>query len=337
MRTRRLTALAAAALAVGLALTGCSKGDVIAQSAPAQSGGVPNLDATRIDEVLQDTTRVLDESQSAGDPTPLSQRLAGAALEMRTAQYAVAKATKSSAPTLDLTSQVLTVTNTGEWPRTMIDISRAPEGGVPSVYWFTQADARSPYMLTNWTRLLGGTSLTTMSVQVGTDPVAPDASGFVMTPTEALRAWVDMLNSGTAGSERFTADEFTRTWLDDVKHLSDSVQAAGKVTAHAEVSDIAPTGVLLHDGSALVAGTITYTHTYARTIAKSTMKLGGTSAAVAGGDPSVVGTVTVKYLANVLIVVPTTGAEGSSLASVVGVEKVMTGVTRDDSAKPEGE
>lgn len=333
---RRMSVLVTVALLASGSLAACS-GDVVVES-PAQSqtqSGTPNLDAERIDTMLREAQETIDEADKAGKSELLSERVSDPALRMRTAQYALASKTGAVVPHLDLTPQLLTVTNSTEWPRVVVDISKAESGVLPAAYVFVQDDARSGYKLQNWTRLLGGTKISTLSVQEGSPYLAPDAPGFMLTPKDAIAKYADVLNSGTAGSELFTADEFTQnSYLKTVKELNEAVTSAGTVTAHAQTGDFPVTGVLLQDGSALVSGTLTYSHTYARTIARSKMQLGGSPAALAG-DANVVGKVTVNYLLNVLIRIPVEGKDDK--VSVIGVERAIESVTRDDAAKPEGE
>ncbi|WP_175956021.1 hypothetical protein [Schaalia sp. Marseille-Q2122] len=333
---RPLSALLALALLASGSLAACS-GDVVVDS-PTQSesqSGTPNLDAERIDAMLREAQETIDEADKAGKAELLTERVSDPALKMRAAQYTLASKTGAAVPHLDLTPQLLTVTNSAEWPRVVVDISKAESGALPAAYVFVQEDARSGYKLQNWTRLLGGTKISTLSVQEGSPYLAPDAAGFVVTPKDAIAKYAEVLNSGTAGSDLFTADEFTQnSYLKTVKDLNEAVSSAGTVTAKAQTGDFPVTGVLLQDGSALVSGTVTYSHTYDRTIARSKMQLGGSPAALAG-DANVVGKVTVNYLLNVLIRVPVEGSNDK--ASVIGVERAIESVTRDDAAKPEGE
>ncbi len=339
MSTRRMAALGTA-LSLSLALGACSSGDVIAQSSPqsaaqsgsSQSGADPNLDEQRISSVLAAVQATLDKADASGDPADLESRLIDPALQMRGDQYRLAKATGSAVTPLDLGSQTATVTNSASWPRAVFNFGQATDTGLPAVFVLTQADARSDYMLQSWVRLLGGVSLTTRSIDEGSPYIDADSTGFVMTPGEAISSYVDMLNAGDHGNDGFTSDEFATTYLDEVKQLDDSVKAAGSVKAKAKTGDFPVTGILLQDGSALVAGSFTYTHTYARTVARSTLKLGGSVAALNEGDDSVIGTVTVQYLVNVLIKVPVTGK-----SQLVGAERAIESTTRDDNAKPEGE
>lgn len=338
-RTRELAALTALALALPLA--SCAQGDIVVESGSqsgAQSGaqsGSPNLDADRIDSLLGSIGTTMAAGDEKKDVELLRPRVADPALRMRKAQYALATADGSDVPTLDFTAQSLTVTNDSAWPRAVVDVSEADDGGLPYVFLITQQGARDPYKLQSWVRLLGGTSITTLSIEQGAPYLDGDATGFTMSPTDAVSGYVDMLNAGNAGDDTFTTDEFATIYLADAKSLNDSVQAAGNVKAEASTGDFPVSGVVLADGSALVSAAFTYSHVYDRTVARSTMKLGGKAAALNEGDDSVIGTVTVNYLVTALFRIPAEGAQGK--VSLVGVERAIESTSRDDSAKPEGE
>ena len=344
MRPSSRTLAALVALATALTVAACGRDEITApsggaqQSGAASQSGAPNLDTDRLDEVLASVQETLDHADQSMDATDLGARVADPALSLRRAQYALASAKGAEVAPLTLTAQSVTVTNMDTWPRAIVDIAQADAGALPNVFVLTQQDARSDYKLVNWTRLLGGTSLTTIAVDQGSPYVGADATGFVMTPADAVAAYVDMLNAGTAGDDHFTTDEFAKTYLDGATSLNDSVKAAGSVTVQAETpaADAAPpAGVVLQDGSALVAASFTYSSTYARTVKDSTIKLGGAAATLAGDDPNVVGTVTAHYVATVLLQIPSAQAGGK--ASVVGAERSIVSITRDDSKKPEGE
>lgn len=333
-RTLRLTAAAAS---VALLLSACSGQQIVAEEA-VQSGQAaqnPNLDAARIAEILKDTQALLVEADKAFSVDTLKERFSDPALRMRAAQYALAQKKNTAAPVLDLTEQALSVTNSTTWPRVVVDISKEVDGKLPSAYFFVQDDARSGYKLQNWTRLLGSSEVKTLTLDTGAAYVEASASGYRLTPEQAVDDYVTMLNSGTAGSDSFATDEFTNLYFSQLKSLNDSAAAAGTVTATAARLEDAPvTAVRLSDGSALVASAITFTHTYARTVAQSKLNLGGDPALLAG-DPAIVGNVEVKYLLTVLIRVPAQGSDQK--AQLIGAERALESVTKNDAARPQGE
>lgn len=336
MKRQTVYSMSVLFMASMLALSACASGEVVVEehSQPETTQSSPNLDVPRISEILREAQKAFDEADKAGDPALLTARMTDPALRVRQAQFGLAQKAGSPIPALNLTEQLLTVTNSTEWPRVVLDVSQASQGALPVAYFFVQDDARSEYKLQNWTHLLGGTEFSTLSVEEGTPYLRPDAQGFIMTPQAAVETYVAMLNSGTAGSDKFTADEFTLNYQSTIQQLHQSVASAGSVTATAEQADFPITSVQLRDGSALVASAITYSHTYARTIARSTMKLGG-SPAVLAGDPTVVGQAQANYILSILIHLP--AKDQQAKASLIGVERALESVTKNDDARPEGE
>ncbi len=331
--TRRV-AVAGVAVIAALALGACSTGELVAKETAQSAQQAPNLDADRVDEVLEEVALTLDKADSALDKGAFEERIIAGAARTRAAQYAYAQASGDTIPSLDLTPQNLAVTNSAQWPRAILNIRQADASQLPVVQVFVQSDARSSYALTAWCRMLGGTSVTMPAIEQGSAFVTNDSPGFVSTPEEALKAYVDMLNAGQTSSEAFAGDEFTAQYLDTVKTLASSLEAAGTVTANAAATSDPIAGVVLQDGSALVAANFTYTLNYSRTIAKSTMRLGGQTATMnSGDDDTVKGTATVTYVATVLINIPSSSQGGVS--RIVGADRVIESVAMDDSTNPD--
>lgn len=332
---KRHLGIAALALVPLVGLSACSNGELVATDAPAaQSAQDPNLDSERIEEVLQSTQAALDEADAALDSSILNGRVTQGAARVRAAQYAYATASGDTLSALDLTAEHIAVTNSQSWPRAILNIRQSNGSGLPVVQVFVQDDARSSYSLTNWCRMLGGTSVTIPSIDEGSAYVSDDSTGFVMTPKEALQEYVDMLNAELASNERFATDEFTTNYLETVSTLSTSLEAAGSVTAEAAVSEYPISGVVVQDGSALVAANFTYTLTYSRTIAGSTMRLGGQTATLnEGTEDTVTGTAVATYVATVLISIPSTTQGG--VARIVGADRNIESITLDDSTNPD--
>ena len=147
-----------------------------------------------------------------------------------------------------------------------------------------QESARSDYQLTNYARLLGGTQLTLPPVGTGSAYVTGTSEGFTVSPEAALAQYITMLNSGTQDTSQFVADEFTKSYFSIIEDLNSSVSAAGSVTPAATASDYPISGLVLQDGSALVAANFKYTLTYQRTVAGATMSLGGNTAEPVGSN-----------------------------------------------------
>jgi hypothetical protein len=329
---RRTLAAASAALlmASALGVSACSS-EIVAQSGSgAQS--TANLDLERISSVLADVGGAMATADASLNAFDLGDKVTNGALETRTAQYALATATGQAPSTLDFEPKSLAITNSDSWPRAIFNISDGSSTALPVLQVYVQDSARSDYKLTNYARLLGGTQLTLPPVGTGSAYVTGDSEGFTVSPNAALTQYITMLNSGTQDTSQFVADEFTKQTLQQVTDLNSSVSAAGSVTMAATATDYPISGLVLQDGSALVAANLKYTLTYQRTVAGSTMNLGGTTASLSKDGTTVEGTATVDYIATVIMRIPSQKAGGN--VQIVGGDRSIVKVALDSSSSP---
>ena len=331
MKRRTLAAASAALLmASALGVSACSS-EIVAQSGSgAQS--TANLDLERISSVLADVGGAMATADASLNASDLGDKVTNGALETRTAQYALATATGQAPSTLDFEPKSLAITNSDSWPRAIFNISDGSSTALPVLQVYVQDSARSDYKLTNYARLLGGTQLTLPPVGTGSAYVTGDSEGFTVSPNAALTQYITMLNSGTQDTSQFVADEFTKQTLQQVTDLNSSVSAAGSVTMAATATDYPISGLVLQDGSALVAANLKYTLTYQRTVAGSTMNLGGTTASLSKDGTTVEGTATVDYIATVIMRIPSQKAGGN--VQIVGGDRSIVKVALDPSSSP---
>ena len=104
------------------------------------------------------------------------------------------------------------------------------------------------------------------------------------------------------------------------------------VEAVATATDYPISGLVLQDGSALVAANFKFTLTYQRTVAGATMNLGGKTATMRADGTTVEGTATAEYLATILMRIPSKTAGG--IPQIVGGEYAIVSVTLDPSSSP---
>ena len=331
MKRRTLAAASAALLmASALGVSACSS-EIVAQSGSgAQS--TANLDLERISSVLSDVGGAMASADASLNASDLGDKVTNGALETRSAQYALATATGQAPSTLDFEPTSLAITNSDSWPRAIFNISNGSSTALPVLQVYVQDSARSDYRLTNYARLLGGTQLTLPPVGTGSAYVTGDSEGFTVSPDAALTQYITMLNSGTQDTSQFVADEFTKQTLQQVTDLNSSVSAAGSVTMAATATDYPISGLVLQDGSALVAANLKYTLTYQRTVAGSTMNLGGTTASLSKDGTTVEGTATVDYIATVIMRIPSQKAGGN--VQIVGGDRSIVKVALDPSSSP---
>src|SRR5699024_11550068 len=128
----RPLAAVASILAALMILTGCGTPVPSPDPQPEAPETMPVLDKPRIERILNDLGETIDKADEKKDAELLQPRVADPALEIRAAEYALAKATDGGedayAPrTLIADPQVRIVSVSDSWPRTMmvVKIGRA--------------------------------------------------------------------------------------------------------------------------------------------------------------------------------------------------------------------
>lgn len=336
---------AAAAVAVGsLALAGCSHPvkevpDSMSDQSGSQSaqsgdeGGSIALTSDQVHRIVEDIQTVLDEAQEENDPALLEERLANPAVNLRKGQFARADKTDTELPNLLITPSVFSATVGDSWPRVLVVASEAEKDVPGEVFFITQADPKADYMLENWVRLVGGESVRGVSVRDGSRVLTNDAPGLELSPEETLETYVNFLNSPDNEEYKVFSDKvFEPHYRGEVTELNEAVEVAGKVTASAATADYPVIAVALDNGDALVSAAFNYTTKFERTVPGAGFELAGTPAAYVE-EKSVIGSVDVKYMVSVFFLVPPEGSDKD--IRIVGAERVITGVDRDDTEPEE--
>lgn len=308
-----------------------------AQSEPQSGAQVDpvTLTADQVGRIVAEIQTDLDEATATRDPSILERRVSNPALAMREGQFVRAEKTGTDIPPLVIDPQVFSATAGTSWPRVLLVASNASGDDPAEVYLMTQQDARDSYHLENWTRLIGGTSVKGVGIRDGSKVLAPDATGLRMTPQDVLATYINYLNSpDNAEYQVFEDNVFAPRYREELDAVNEAVQVAGNVKATAAVSDYPVIGVSLNNGDALVSTAFTYETVYSRTVPRSAFEMAGTPAAYLD-NTSVIGSITVNYLVTVFFLVPEAGSEEP--VAVVGSERVITSVSRDDTEPTETE
>jgi len=334
-RVLRAGALTLAAAAV---LAGCAVPLPEVEADPAPEGPQPALDEPQVDRVLAAVGESLAAADAAQDASLLAPRVSGPALKLREAEYVLAQATADSdsptAPqTLTTEPQVIAVSQGEDWPKTIFVFTTIADGmNTPLLLGLQQDDPRSPYHLFSWVRLLPEVTTPPMAVIAeGSPQVAPDAEGLVLTPTQTIAAYADVLSDSESDYANTFAPDVFRTFVNEDRiAIAESVEDAGEYTeAFAADTDVAPVSLATADGGAIVFGAIRSTQTYERTVDDSEMTVGGQIALLAGeeGSIGVETSVTASYYLTVAFYVPP-AAEGATI-QVLGAERVLDAVTTE--------
>jgi hypothetical protein len=262
--TRRHTWRAAAAAAALVALVaGCAPSlpQPAAEPAPAVPPAATTLEQS--DRVLHSLGSVLDAADAALDPAQLAPRVSGPALAMRTGEYTRSKATQGAKPptALPTTAQNLVVPQTDTWPRTQLVFTVQPDNlQVPRVLVLQQASPRDQYHLWGWARMFPGVDApATAQPSLGSPVLAPDAKGLVVTPTDALQQYADVLTNGDQSpyAATFAADRF-RTQIEQTRAgMQVALNNVGTATETYTPGDNPVVTFATADGGAIVVGELT--------------------------------------------------------------------------------
>lgn len=344
--SRKIKVSAALGVAGSLLLAGCSMPILEAeetQSAPQsglQSGQQSGLAVSGLGEELtltdEQVTRivaqvqeVLDQSQAENDPAILDARLENPALAIRKGQFVRAENTDTELTPLVITPDVHSATTGDAWPHILMVASNAETDTPSELFFLTQEEPKGDYKLQNWTRLVGGTSVKGISVRDGTKVLGGDESGFKMTPSEVISTYVNFLNSpDNEEYAKFQDNVFEPRYREELTSLNEAVSVAGNVTSTATTGDFPVNAVQLNTGNAVLATAFTYQTVYKRTVPGSTFEMAGTLASYLE-NPSVIGSVTVNYTVTIFFLLPASDSEEE--VSVLGSERVITAVSRDDT------
>ncbi|WP_099331634.1 hypothetical protein [Actinomyces minihominis] len=335
--------------AAALVLAGCSQPVLEVEGPPsgAQSGsqsgasqsgeavdeGTLTLSADQVQRIVSEIQADLDASVEAKDTAVLENRVTNPALKLREGQFVRAAKTETAIPELVLPTELHSATVGNSWPRILLVASNASGDKPAEVYFITQQEAKAQYKLENWTRLVGGTSVRGVGVRDGSKVLEADAAGLTMTPASVLTTYINHLNS--PDNEEYSVFEdnvFGPRYREELKAVNEAVKVAGNVAATAKEGDYPIMGVSLEQGQALVSAAFNYSMTYNRTVPGSTFEMAGTPAAYLD-DKNVIGSVTVNYLVSIFFLVP--DEDSDAKISVVGSERVITGVDRDDTEPTE--
>lgn len=332
MRSRANLVRVAGALATGsLLLAGCAAAVPEPDPEPTPDGPFPALTVPQGAAVLDAVGEALAAADGARDPAQLEGRLADPAKSLRAAQYTLAERSQGQRTPTPLTTneQVLVVAATEGWPRTFVAVTEPAEGSTaPLLLTLRQPDARSPYRLISWARLFPGAEVPSMAgPEVGSPQLGADADGLVVTPAEALARYADVLTNGSASqhADSFIPDPYVAQQQAEIKTGRDSLQGIAEITVNAAVDGGATVVLETADGGALVIGKITTTTGYRKTLAGSTLRLGGEAGAWLG-DGTVPSLANVRHDSLVAFYVPP--AETEAKIVPLGAERVLVDASR---------
>ena len=261
-RTHR-TALAASALALALGLAACAEPLPTPTPAATPVQAPPVLTPEQSAAILASIGETLATTDEARSDKGLKDRLSGPALAIRKVELAVAKATKKDDPLTKLPTTALSMTSPVEqaWPRAALVVSEQPELETERLLVLEQDEARDPWRLWSWVRLFPGVTLPRFAAAtVGSGAVGADDDGYLVTASEALERYADVLSKPKKSKhlDLFADDPFRER----VAQLSKLQNAALKPADGKQTMTFTAVPGALHafatvDGGMLVVGELT--------------------------------------------------------------------------------
>jgi hypothetical protein len=333
VRARRMVhpvAVAAAALLAGTALAGPAAAQpAIQQPVTQQPGqtkaaeggsgegkpGAPAVLESQLERILESVATTVAEADAAADSKLLQPRAGGAALELRTAGYAVrAKDKKASAPAPVAGSPVLTrvIPSAGEWPRTVVALTQGEGNPVPQALVLTQDTPRTNYKLVSAIQMLPGTTFPASAADGALKELAPDAEdGLAMAPQTAVAAIADFLTS-PKGKHKGTFE--ANSFADAITGFQSGVIAdrdnAAATISFRHVAQAPNTRALgTEDGGAVVFGYLKHTYSSVPKGRGDSIDLNGTIYETLTGREKTEKGIDVNYGEAVMMYVPPAGSK----------------------------
>lgn len=329
MRARVFSAALAATL--GLTLAACTPEEVPELEAPTvPEYAPPALNETQIQDILADLSASLEAADEADDAGELGDRVTAPATDIREAQYALEVATGGDVTPQELwtESDLDVITASDSWPRSLLAVTEPDADSALRLYLgLVQETPRDPYQLVAWSLLLPGVETPTFAdLTVGSAPVTADQEGLVMTPTDALTRFADVLDLRTSEyTDQFADDEYRTFLREELDGIVEGIEVAGEVQQGVEPGEIV-FAIGTAEGGALVMGDLTTTVTMRRTVDDSELNLAGEMADL-GGEEAVENAAEATYRSMVTFYIPPADAEDQAVR-LLGAERVLSSVER---------
>ena len=322
-------------LAGTLVLSGCTSGFLStdgAGSTPTPSASStsaaadaavadpPAVTVSQAERIIAEVAKVAADADAAKDATMLASRFAGAAFELRTANYKIVAADPTLAPLSAIPAGPVKLTlpqRTATWPRTFFAvIQNDTDKTIPSTAMFLeQTDARAPYKVMYAVTLEPSQKIPDVAqADVGADRLLPDNPVLRLTPTEIALAYADILDKDVDSDAYLDFEAAGDTLRAAVgPAYKASVRAALPTTASvsfaSKIGDAEAITLATNDAGALVAVNLNETTTVAPIEEGAAVNPSGQVKALSGLAVSSKGVVA-TYGDQLLFYVPPIGSGG---------------------------
>lgn len=332
---RRMIAVVPMVLIGTLAMSGCSA-DLWPQfitgatsSTPTPTATVakvpgtdvqpPAVTAPQLKAIISRISVVAAKADATTDPALAKTRFTGAALELRTANYAIRKVDNTYAPLAPISTEKIDVTlpqSTNKWPRTVFTVVTTPSNKTapPLALTLVQETPRAEYKVAYATALGANTVLPRMApANVGATRLPPDDKFLVMAPSALALSYGDILEKGP---ESLFAKQFDTSkdaligliGLDARKKLQAALPATAAMTFANSVGSAESIALGSNDAGAIVAAYLNETFTVKPVEAGAAVNPEGAVKSLSGVTGSTKGTQAV-YGDQLLFYVPPIGSK----------------------------
>jgi hypothetical protein len=319
-------------LAGALVLSGCTSGSSISGDAPAPTPSptgtdapvVPEIDppavtVRQIDRIVGSISELAATSDADLNAETLATRFEGAALQLRTANYAIRTADPAIAalpPIPNGEIEVVLPQQTESWPRTVFVVSRDDKDATiaPVALFLVQDDPRSNYKVSYAITLEPSAVLPDVApASVGAPALAPDNAVLKMSPDDVALAYANIL-------ENDLESPYFADFEEDGDSLRVAIGVAGKeairaalpttasVTFAHSLGDEPPISLATNNAGAIIAVNLNETTTVAPVEEGAAVNPTGQVKALSGLSVTTKG-VTATYGDQLLFYVPPAGSK----------------------------
>lgn len=309
-----------------LVLGACSTPLPTPEPDPVPAAAPAAVSPEQVERILADLDETLAAADAEGASTDLPARMTGPAVLMRRAEYILSDDDTDVTTPVPSGAQTVMVPTTTTWPRSVFVITEPPEDlQAPLLLTLVQEDPRAQFRLWSWVRLFPGVEMpATAQPEVGSAPVDPAGDTLLMTPSETLGAYIDLVDLGDKS-------EFVETFAEDP--LRDGIRQTraayrrlvddkGGIAETYQVAQGGPYAIGTAEGGAIVVGSFRTTTTI--TLDDSTLTVGDDTAELLGKE-TVSKNLAISWLSVVAFAVPPAGS--TEQVQVLGAEHSLVDVT----------
>ncbi|WP_455951503.1 hypothetical protein [Arcanobacterium haemolyticum] len=332
----RKTRLALAMMsAASLTLAGCAHDSSVPEPEVAKSASniVPQKKYAMIASDVAEALKQADQNRDAG---ALGPRIAGPFRVQREAEYALARATETTAPTSVVIDPKESALSSGSaFPRSFMAIDMTKTGrGIGTITVWQQPDARQNYQLWAAMDMFPAPPKIEIVNTKNDKPGYPETkpSEYSVDPATVLDSYVAYINARAMGDVKFNeGDPLYKQTEKQAHDLTAALNELGEAKIAFTVPNKDIRAISTKDGGLVMVGELRYNMTVTRTKDRATLKLGSSIGALAEGKKDGIAVVdkpvVAQYSTSVAFYIPPKGSKdpihvlGGSVPALLSVTK----------------